>query len=384
MLAPGTVIPSDDASNTRYSLKGVSIQVESVSFGDGSYRAMVDQRTATRQPLMVPYKLGRLWKLDTGHQHKPTIQLLELSPLMLFWRPSGLVTMTALSFSLPMQSEALLRRLVQLSAMLTGSSLSRQVATHLVQVCLFQCPTTRYTHGITFSSQERSQFLINSVPWAHGALISSWTSTRNCTLSFWQMFRMHGTSLATCLMPMLLLWHTVLVFNRWISFHRHSSCSVLGLDHHSDDVGKDHLISGLNTTGSLIPTTFSANLNTMDSQWNMNLIKMCGGNLRPTVFTNMTSTLMIYVDRTISVVNWFSEVWVRVRLSHQQLQSKSKEKAGSRSDTQKGRQQDSKATLHQATAGQPGVPPSLPSESDGDMTVHTVPCRRFEHAALLS
>ncbi len=60
MLAPGTVIPSDDASNTRYSLKGVSIQVESVSFGDGSYRAMVDQRTATRQPLMVPYKLGRL------------------------------------------------------------------------------------------------------------------------------------------------------------------------------------------------------------------------------------------------------------------------------------------------------------------------------------
>jgi len=51
----------------------------------------------------------------------------------------------------------------------------------------------------------------------------------------------------------------------------------------------------------------------------------------------------------------------------QQLQSKSKEKAGSRSDTQKGRQQDSKATLHQATAGQPGVPPSLPSESDWDM-----------------
>jgi len=77
----------------------------------------------------------------------------------------------------------------------------------------------------------------------------------------------------------------------------------LGLDHHSDDAGKDHLISGLNTTGSLIPITFSANLNTMDSVWNGNLIKMCGGNLRPTVFTNMTSTLMIYTDRMISVVN---------------------------------------------------------------------------------
>jgi len=77
----------------------------------------------------------------------------------------------------------------------------------------------------------------------------------------------------------------------------------IGLDHHSDDSGKDHLISGLNTTGSLIPITFSANVNTADSTWNKNLIAMCGGNLRPTVFTNMTSTLMIQVDRVMSVVN---------------------------------------------------------------------------------
>ncbi len=42
MLAPGTIIPSDDASNVKYTLKGFSLQVESVSFGDGSYRAMVD------------------------------------------------------------------------------------------------------------------------------------------------------------------------------------------------------------------------------------------------------------------------------------------------------------------------------------------------------
>ena len=34
----------------------------------------------------------------------------------------------------------------------------------------------------------------------------------------------------------------------------------VGLDHHADDNGKDHLISGLNTTGSLIPITFTANM----------------------------------------------------------------------------------------------------------------------------
>ena len=77
----------------------------------------------------------------------------------------------------------------------------------------------------------------------------------------------------------------------------------VGLDHHSDDAGKDHLISGLNTTGSLVPITFSANVKTQDTAWNTNLLKMCATNLRPTVFTNMTSTVMIYPDRTISVVN---------------------------------------------------------------------------------
>lgn len=58
MLAPGTIIASDDASNVRYTLKGFSLQVESVSFGDGSYRPMVDQRMATRKPLMVPITIG--------------------------------------------------------------------------------------------------------------------------------------------------------------------------------------------------------------------------------------------------------------------------------------------------------------------------------------
>ncbi len=47
--------PSDDESNVKYTLKGFSLQDESASFGDGSYRAMVDQRMATRKPLMVPF-----------------------------------------------------------------------------------------------------------------------------------------------------------------------------------------------------------------------------------------------------------------------------------------------------------------------------------------
>ena len=64
----------------------------------------------------------------------------------------------------------------------------------------------------------------------------------------------------------------------------------VGLDHHSDDAGKDHLISGLNTTGSLIPITFSANGS--DGAWLSALESACN-HYRPTVYANMTSTLMM-------------------------------------------------------------------------------------------
>lgn len=78
---------------------------------------------------------------------------------------------------------------------------------------------------------------------------------------------------------------------------------AVGLDHHADDGIQNHLISGLNTTGSLIPITFSTTFNQGSTTWNSNLLKMCGGNYRPTVFVNLTSTLLIYQNREISVVN---------------------------------------------------------------------------------
>ena len=55
MLAPRTVLLFDYISNMRYLLKDFTLQVESVTFGDGSYRAMVDQRMATRDPVMAPF-----------------------------------------------------------------------------------------------------------------------------------------------------------------------------------------------------------------------------------------------------------------------------------------------------------------------------------------
>lgn len=54
-LAPSTILPSSNASFFRYLLQNLSLSMESISFGDGSYRAMVDARMATGNPLVIPF-----------------------------------------------------------------------------------------------------------------------------------------------------------------------------------------------------------------------------------------------------------------------------------------------------------------------------------------
>lgn len=55
MFSPNTVLSTTNTAAIRYELKNLSFSVESISFGDGSYRAMVDSRMATGEPLMVPF-----------------------------------------------------------------------------------------------------------------------------------------------------------------------------------------------------------------------------------------------------------------------------------------------------------------------------------------
>lgn len=55
MLAPNTVLASTNTAVSRYTLKNFSFSVESISFGDGSYRAMVDSRMASGDPLLIPF-----------------------------------------------------------------------------------------------------------------------------------------------------------------------------------------------------------------------------------------------------------------------------------------------------------------------------------------
>lgn len=303
MLAPGTIVPSDDASNVKYSLKGFSLQVESVSFGDGSYRAMVDQRMATRKPLMVPFYNWAGFESSTQvtniNQHF-TIRTESFDAILATIRPGNYDSTgfnTGNSIGGTPQTAGSAMSNANWFIPQQGGSDPRATSTPILvpEYAVYswyytflsgEKPTLdQFGPNGTFSANYQLNIDSKLYPQFLADVQDAWHMTRN-------MFDANALALTYGSSVQSLDQFTQAQF-----------LFGVGLDHHSDDAGKDHLISGLNTTGSLIPITFSANFNTADRTWNTNLIKMCGTNLRPTVFNNMTSTPMIYVDRTISIVN---------------------------------------------------------------------------------
>lgn len=79
----------------------------------------------------------------------------------------------------------------------------------------------------------------------------------------------------------------------------------VSLDHNSEDSMRDRLVSGLNTNGSNIPITFTVNgvaLPPIDTN-TPSLWPASVDGVRPIVFCELTSTVLVYPGRVISVIN---------------------------------------------------------------------------------
>ena len=55
VLAPDSLLPAQQVGFQKYRLRNFSMSVESISFGNGSYQAMVNARMASNDPLLVPF-----------------------------------------------------------------------------------------------------------------------------------------------------------------------------------------------------------------------------------------------------------------------------------------------------------------------------------------
>lgn len=304
MLAPDTICPCFPIDSAHYTIQNLSLSMESISFGDGSYRAIVDQRMASGDPLLVPFFNWSGFEgtaADSSLNQQFTIGTESLNAIMGTIRPGnydglGIPTLGGQTgrYYVPQAGATPSAN----SNANTGTSIAMSNVTTTGYIGSY---SAAYNWYHTALSWERAivdgyaqsgrfgttyQFNIDSklYPQFQADVQDCWQMLKN-TFDANALSLTYGSSIASI-----------------DQFSQAGFVHAIGLDHHSDDQGKDHLISGLNTTGSLIPITWTVNTSS-DGTWLGLLKTMCGGTFRPTVFANMTSTLMIYQGRTITVVN---------------------------------------------------------------------------------
>lgn len=104
----------------------------------------------------------------------------------------------------------------------------------------------------------------------------------------------------------------VSLFGSLKTWYGNAFCLGISFEHNSEDAMRDRLVSGLNTNGSNIPITFTANgvslppvlvTNGATPPVPVTSVAWAATTVRPIVFCNMTSTLLIYSGRIISVIN---------------------------------------------------------------------------------
>lgn len=99
------------------------------------------------------------------------------------------------------------------------------------------------------------------------------------------------------------------LFGSLKSWYGNAFALGVSFEHNSEDALRDRLVSGLNTNGSNIPITFTANgISLPPTQVNVAGVPQgtstwLTNTVRPVVFCEMTSTLLIYPGRIISVIN---------------------------------------------------------------------------------
>lgn len=302
LLAPNAILPSGNTQAISYELKNFSITVESISFGDGSYRAMVDARMASGQPLMIPFFNWTGFEGSSGQSQfnqQFTVATESLNALIGTVRPGNYDS----------------QLLPQLGGQ--GTTAGTTTANSTFYVPQYGYPPSRNDASILRPDNAFFNWFHTSLSLEQTAIDQfgrdgQWQANLQFNIDS-KLYPQFMADVGDC-------WH--LLKNAFDAnalsityggnvysmdqFTQGSFGCMIGLDHHADDGGKDHLISGLNTTGSLIPIVFSVqgNMNSINgNDWLTALRTMCGNTFRPTVFCNMTSTLMVYKGRVISVVN---------------------------------------------------------------------------------
>lgn len=265
ILSPSIVTANSPVSavptGVTYSWTANSVTFETIAFGDDSYRQMIDARLASGEPIVIPFTNWASYESSASSgvssQTQFTVATQSLNGLLGSARGGGYDSNLYPSVSgLSTEYFAFGGGKVQAQGwLLDGTAAAPTVA-----------PNTTFQFNI--DSKVYPQFLAD----ADDAYMLTKNFFDGAGLN--RDFASHITSVQ--------------------DWRLYAFAVGIGLDHHSEQMIKDRMISGLNTNGSSIPITFT--INSPKTSTNTN-------GYRPIVFAQMTSTLMVYAGRVISVIN---------------------------------------------------------------------------------
>lgn len=329
-IGPQWVIPCSDINRVSWTMENVSMSFESLNFGDGVYRSMVDQRLATGD-LVLPFVnfVGFEGNQQTGSGTADggqtsitqfTVATKSLNGVMATFR-RGTYDQTRPS-SRAIDSTTKQPTSYNYNTMVKTQSRKGQVLAP--QSDYYQCFCGHDVYGMNVvNGSPIANFDVGTVAGNNGRYGSDvpFDAYAGAPGQRWVDGFVNGVGLLggkspsyqftidSKLYPQFLgnaIDSAMLVKNFFDNGGLNLSTSgsiptlkdflgyawmfAIGLDHHSDDQRKNKIVSGLDTRNSQIPISFTAN-------------NLPGAEtLRPTIFAAMTSVLVIGPDRIISTV----------------------------------------------------------------------------------
>lgn len=251
-----------------FSVSNIKADFETIAFGDNSYRLMLDDRLATGEPIIVPFTNWSSFETGNGNSFSSVTQFTVATQSLdaLY----GTARANTYDASLALVAPGGAGFSSNILAASTSTTPGAVPVAGAVQVPYYQFVAQDFLDTL----MPRYNFTVDSknYPQFYADRHDTFEITKN---SF------DGGALSRG-------FESILPTRRnWADWAWALGISLM---HNSDDTFRDRMISGLNTNGSNIPITWS--INQMDNT-----------NFRPIVFCELTSTLMIYAGRVISVIN---------------------------------------------------------------------------------
>lgn len=332
-IAPQQVIQCSDLSRVSWTLENVSLSFESLNFGDGVYRSMVDQRLATGDLVLpfvnfVGFEGNQIGPQQPGTNFGATgatsitqftVATKSLNGVFAtFRRGSYDQTRGQTGGTLDGPTDGTYNTMVKTQGW------ASQGATP--QSDYYQCfcghdvyglklanmtpdssfdigpagAILRYASDIPYDFYKFGQANATINRWIEGAADGSTVSSNGPNYQFTIDSKLYPQFVSNVVDSAMLVKNffdngglnlsTAGTIPSFKDFLGYAWMFAIGLDHHSDDQRKNKIVSGLDTRNSQIPITFTANnLPTAET-------------LRPTIFAAMTSVLVIGPDRIVSTV----------------------------------------------------------------------------------